>query len=91
MTSRSEILYHLFELLHSPIKFDESKVSGEHVELYNKIKEKHAELYNRKACHVYARQCAIIGILAEYLCEKVEKVTNPTCVKCGGCRRFTGR
>ena len=91
MTSKSEILYHLFEALHSPIRVDESKLHGDICALYNKIKEKHAELYNRKACTVYARQCAIIGVLAEYLCEKVEKVDYPTCAKCGGCKRFTGR
>jgi len=90
MTSKSEILYHLFELIHSPLNNKDKVARGEFGELYNKIKDKHAELYNRKACSVYAQQCAIIGVLAEYLGENVEKVDYPTCAKCGACKRFTG-
>jgi len=89
--SRSETMFHLFELLNSPIRVNREKLVGNHGELYNKIMDRYEMLYNKKTCHVYAKQCAIIGVLSEYLNENVEKIDEPTCVKCGGCKRFTGR
>jgi hypothetical protein len=89
--SRSEVLFHLFELLNYTKRINADDLNGTHGELYNKIMDRYEMLYNRKTCHVYAKQCAIIGVLSDYLVENVEKIDEPTCIKCGGCKKFTGR
>lgn len=91
MVSRAEILYHLFELVHSNTNVKRETLTGEHGELYNRIMDKYETLYASKACAQYSMQCAIIGVLAEYMGEEVKSIEYPTCVQCGGCKRFLRR